>query len=304
VIIGVVIAAIGLTGCTADPAVDTPSAPSMATPSVSTPPLSEPGAADGAVQALIAKAGTNLAIRLAITDTTASMTYVQDEKAVTLGWQDGVVAPEDSDITYVGQAIFAVDSFNLSNVGAMFAQAAALTGSSTKQELQINEYNTGRVLMTVTTTPESQTIFFRQDATVINWLQFNTTDGVAEALRDVATGTDVIAVGLNEQGLYADAMVDNSTIERVVRPAKLPAYSALRTGSSDLKAFDPSILDAATLASMLSEKAPAIAGNPDATATWVIDTRDNLGAPTIRLSVGLTTRVYDLAGNDITDQVG
>jgi len=268
------------------------------------PPLSQPGQAAAAVKALVAKAGTSLAIRVAITDTTASMTYVADDKAVTLGWQSGVVAPEDSDITYVGQAIFDVDSFNLADVGAMFTQAAALTNSDNKQELQINEYNTGRVLMTVTTTPESQTIFFRQDATIINWLQFNTATGVAEALRDVDTGTDVIAIGLNDQGLYADAKVDSSTIERIVRPAKLPAYTAMRNASSDLTTFDPSTLDAGVLASLLSDKAPALAGTANPSATWVVDTRDNLGAPTIRLTVGLTTRVYDLAGNDITDQLG
>ena len=300
-IIGVLVAGVGLVGCSVLPPVNTPT-PSV-TPSGPQISLSQPGVAATIVGELVAKAGTNLAIRLVITDTTASMTFVQDDKAVTLGWQDGVVEPVDSDITYVGQAVFAVDSFTLTNVGQMFAEAAALTGSNAKQELQINEYNTGRVLMTVTTSPESQTIFFRQDATIINWLSFEAPAGVSEALRDVATGTDVIAVGLNDQGLYADARVDSSTIERIVRPAKLPAYSALRSASSDLTAFNPNILDATMLASLLADKAPELSGNADATATWVIDTRDNLGAPTIRLTVGLTTRVYDLAGADITDQV-
>jgi len=297
-------AAVTLVGCSATPPADTPTMTSASTPPVAVMSLTQPGAAQRVVKLLVAKAGTNLAIRLAITDTTASMTFVKDDKAVTIGWQDGAVSLEDSDVTYVGQAIFAVDSFNLADVGQMFAEAAALTGSDAKQELQINEYNTGRVLMTVTTSPESQTIFFRQDATIINWLSFSATAGVAEALRDVATGTNVIAVGLNDQGLYADARVDSSTIERIVRPAKLPAYSALRSASSDLTAFNPSVLNAATLASLLSDKAPTLTGNADATATWVIDTRDNLGAPTIRLTVGLTTRVYNLAGTDITDEVG
>jgi len=257
-----------------------------------------------AVNALVAKADTDLAIRVAITDTTASMTYVDNDNAVTLDWQDGTVSTEDSDITYVGQAIFEISSFNLTDVGAMFKKAADLTGSSNNQQLQINEYNTGRVLMTVTTSPESQTIFFRQDATVINWLKFDTTPDVAEALQDISTGTDVIAVGLNDQGLYADSVVDSSTIQRVVRPAKLPAYSALRSGSSDLTPFNPAILNASTLASLLSVTAPELAGNPNPSATWVIDMRDHLSAPTIRLTVGATTRVYDLSGTDITDQLG
>jgi len=301
-VIFVALAAVGLVGCSVIPPVDTPT-PSV-TPSLPAVSLSEPGVAATVVSELVAKAGTNLAIRLVITDTTASMTFVQDEKALTIGWLDGVVEPQDSDITYVGQAIFSVDSFTLNDVGQMFAEAAALTGSDAKQELQINEYNTGRVLMTVTTSPESQTIFFRQDATIINWLSFDTTAGVSEALRDVATGSDVIAIGLNDQGLYADARVDSSTIERIVRPAKLPAYAALRSASSDLAAFNPNVLDATMLASLLAEKAPELSGNADATATWVIDTRDDLGAPTIRLTVGLTTRVYDLTGTDITDKIG
>lgn len=265
-------------------------------------PLDRPGAANAAVAQLVAAAGTNLAIRVAITQQSASLTYVSGDTAVTLGWQDGAVSPQDSDVTYVGQTAFAVNSFNLSDVGRMFTQAAALTGSSANQELQINEYNTGHVLMTVTTSPESQTIFFRSDASLINWLSFTMTDGMAEALRDVATGGDVIALGLGEQGLYADVKVDASTIERTVRPAKLPAYSALRSASSDLAAFNPDVVDAATLASLLT-RAPALASKPDATATMVIDNRDNLGSPDIRISVGLTTRVYNLAGQDITDQV-
>jgi len=290
-----VVIVMALTGCASAPA------PQPA-PSSSAVPLSQPGAADAAVAQLVSAAGTNLAIRVAITQQTASLTYVTGDDAVTLGWKDGAVSPEDSDVTYVGQTAFAVSSFDLSDVGHMFAQAAALTGSSANQQLQINEYNTGRVLMTVTTSPESQTIFFRSDATIINWLSFTMADGMAEALRDVATGEDVIALGLNDQGFYADIRVDSATIERVVRPAKLPAYSALRSATSSLTAFDPNVVSAATLAKLLTQ-APILAGKPDAAATMVIDNRDNLGQPAIRVSVGLSTRVYSLAGVDITSQV-
>jgi len=304
ILISAVVAAFALAACAAPVPQNASTGPTITTPAPSYPPLSQPGAAQTAVNALVAQAGTDMAIRVAITDTTASMTYVDNDNAVTLDWQNGAVTTEDSDITYVGQAIFEISSFNLSDVGAMFKKAADLTGSSNNQQLQINEYNTGRVLMTVTTSPESQTIFFRQDATVINWLQFNTTAGVAEALSDVTTGANVIDIGLNDQGLYADTTVDSSTLQRVVRPAKLPAYSALRSGSSDLTPFNPAILNASTLASLLSVTAPELAGTPNPSASWVIDMRDHLSAPTIRLTVGPTTRVYNLAGTDITDQLG
>ena len=298
---------LALTACSTpdgppSPSASTPS-PTAAGPSSPGIDLRAPGLAAQAIGQLVAAAGTDQAIRLRVDQSTASLTYVDDEQAVTLGWDNGRIATLDSDINYVGQTGFAVSSFNLDDIGQMFAQAAQLAGSDTDQELQINEYNAGRVLMTVTTSPESQTIFFRPDASLINWLDFTNTDDVAEALADVAgDGVQVIALGVGDMGFFADVRVNASIIERRTRPAKLPAYSAQRSASSDLLSFNPSDIDPAVIARLLAD-VPAALDKADARASLAIDTRDDLGAPVIRVSVGLTTRAFTLDGSDITDQL-
>jgi len=262
-----------------------------------------PGAAINAVNQLTGLAHTKHAIKVTIDEFTATMTYVVGERAITLSWNNGQVAAADSDVHYVGQTGFDLSDFNLNNVGLMFAQAATLADSSTHQQLQINEYNAGRVMMTVTTSPESQTIFFRPDATLINWLVFATASGVREALQDVAgDGVEVVVLGLNDQGFYADVRDTQSVIERRTRPAKLPSYTALRTASSDYQAFSPRIINPAVVAHLLST-VPAAIGKADSRASLVIDRRDGLSQPLIRLSVGLTTRVFTLDGTDVTDEL-
>ena len=288
--------AVVLTACST---VTPPSTPHVA----SATNLTTPGVAQNAISQLVSTAGTPAAIKVTIDETTASMTYIANDQAVTLGWDAGVVAPMDSDVTYVGQASFAVADFNLQDIGAMFGQAAALTGSNEHQQLQINEYNNGKVLMTVTTSPESQTIFFRADASLVNWLAFTTVSGVATGLADVDTdGTPVVAIGINDQGLYADALVGTSIIERHTRPTKLPTYSAQRSGTVNYPAFSPTALTPQVIAGLLSNS-PTVFGKPSAHASLVIDSRDNIGTPVIRVTVGLTTRAYSLDGQDITDQL-
>ena len=49
------------------------------------------------------------------------------------------------------------------------------------QNLQIVEYNEGTVLMTVSTKPESRTVFFRRDGSVVNHIDFATPTGMTEA---------------------------------------------------------------------------------------------------------------------------
>ncbi|MCL2782422.1 MAG: hypothetical protein FWD80_00385 [Propionibacteriaceae bacterium] len=286
------------------PVAPTPSrTPSLTTPSPSGPDLRQPGAATLAVDQLATAAGTTRAIRVTIDQSTASMTYIKDSAAVTLGWNNGAIAPLDSDVSYVGQTSFYISQFNLDNVGRMFSQAATLADSNTAQELQINEYNSGRVLMTVTTSPESQTIFFRADGSLINWLVFTTSSGVTEALRDVAgDGVDVIAIGLNDQGFYADVRISQQIIERRTRPAKLPAYTAQRTASVTDQAFSPQEINPAVVANLLMTM-PGTLDKPDTPARLLIDMRNDLGVPVIHITVGLTTKDFSLDGTDITNEL-
>jgi len=290
---------VALAGC----AVTGPDAPSTAPSSNPACNLATPGAATAAVGKLVNAAGTSQAIRVTIDLCAASLTYLQNDEAISLGWEDGQVATLDSDVVYVGQAGFDVYTFNFNNVGLMFTEAANLAGSSDNQELQINEYNDGRVLMTVTTSPESQTIFFQPDATLVPWLDFTTPAGLAAALTDVAgDGVQLLDLGLDDEGFYADVRVTQTIIERRTRPAKQPAYIAQRTAASTYQSFGAGIINTYVLSNLLNT-VPASLDKPDARTSLIIDRRDSLPQPIIRISVGLTTRLFTLDGIDVTDQL-
>jgi hypothetical protein len=158
--------------------------------------------------------------------------------------------------------------------------------------------------MTVTTSPESQTVFFRPDGSMIDTLDFTTADGIAEALRDtVGDNVQVVQIGIDGISLWADVRVNQTSEEHRVRPAKLPAYTAIRGASTKNAAFPPSQLDPTVVANLLATL-PGKLGNADSSITMVMDTRDDLGYPVMRFTVGLTTVAYRPDGTDITKQVG
>ena len=242
-------------------------------------------------------------VRVTVTRADATLTYVKDDKTVTLDWEGGDVVPVDSGITYVDQTPFDPADFDLGDVGALFSQASAVAGSHSNQELQINEYNQGKVLMTVTTSPESQTIFFRPDATMIDAVSLTTTAGVAEALADTTgDGAEVVQIGADATSFWADVRVSQTQIEHRVRPAKLPSYTVVRNASTKQEAFSPTQVQPAVLARLLATL-PAQLGSPNSTVSMVMDMRDGLAYPTMRFTVGLTTVVYSPSGVDITKQV-
>jgi len=292
-----------LTACTqpsppSPPPPPTPSPATAGTTAARSVNLLNPGAARAGLNQLMVASGGSQAIRVTVTSALATLTYVTQDTAHTLQWDSGTITEIDSDVTYVGQTAFSLATFDLDDIGRFFAQAAALTGSSSRQELQINEFNNGRVLMTVTTTPESQTIFFRPDGSIIDWLSFTMAAGIREGLSDVTDGTtEVVAIGLTDQGLYADVAVSPTVIERRTRPTRLPAYSAQRTATALGPAFDPSLVDPYVVARLLSA-APADAARPDTTATMSIDAREG-GPPLIHINVGLASSTYTLAGEQI-----
>ncbi|MCL1841636.1 MAG: hypothetical protein FWF75_07835 [Propionibacteriaceae bacterium] len=299
--IAAVLAGLLVAGCGTAPTV--PSATKTPSPSSPSINLAAPGAASAAVSQLVAQTHGNPVIRITVTTTDATLTYVQDDQAITLDWDGGQVTPVDSGITYVDQQPFDPSDFNLRDIGSLFAQASAVAGSSAQQELQINEYNQGKVLMTVTTSPESQTIFFRPDGTMINAISFTTVAGITEAMADTTgDGAQVIQIGIDATQFWADVRVSPTEIEHRVRPAKLPEYTVVRKATTKDETFAPSQVEPAVVAHLMATL-PAQLASPTSSISMVMDMRSNLGFPTMRFTVGLTTVVYSPSGNDITQQL-
>jgi len=298
--VGLLLASLAGCGPTATPS----ASPSASTLTTAAPDLTAPGAAQRAVEALQADAGGHPVVRVTVQRTGATLTYVADAQAVTLGWTDGVIAPVQSNVTFVDQQSFNPAAYSLGDVGALFRQAADVAGSDTAQELQINEYNQGRVLMTVTTTPESATVFFSPDGTIIPVLDLTTAAGLAQAIADTTTGTTgVVALGLDAGGWWADVRVGPTQVEHRVRPAKLPAYTVVRDERNTATPFAPGLADPAVIASLLAA-APGRLGRPATAITFTMDTRDALGYPVLHVSSGTATLAFTPGGTDITNLVG
>ena len=327
-----------------------PSAISSSTPALSSGSasataglLTRPGAARAAIDELVAAAGTHQAVKVDISATEASLSIVRNGQPLTWAWTDGVVGRAQSDIANVNQASFDPDTFNLDNVGELFQVAAQMSGSKQNQQLQIVEYNQGQVLMTVTTNPESATVFFRPDGTLVHTLDFTTAEGISEALRDcLGNATQAGVIGYRPgSGLYVELPSDQQgVITLVTRPTSLPRWAASEKGDLP-QLFDTSLVNPAVIASIIqlawagapvspnavasatgSGSAPSHPSSPTSSATttsqgsasdeassadsvqWVIDRRDKLAQPVLRVTAHGRTRAFTLDGTEVTHLVG
>lgn len=283
------------------PSPSTP-ASSPATPAVD---LTRPGEARAVIAQLSGRSGTQQAIRVTITRWEATLTYVEKDKARTLQWRQGEISEMDSDVAWIQQAQFTPAEFALDDVGALFDRAAAVSSSAETQELQINEYNEGRVLMTVTTTPESSTVFFRADGSLINTLDFTTTSGVTEALADLTdSSTALLGLGYSpDLGMWVDVVARPGVVERRIRPAKLPPYHAERNASTTMDTFEPSVIRPEVIATQLLLASLVPGQSQRAEVTFVMDRRDGEASPVLRFTVQGSTTLRDLDGNDITERL-
>lgn len=325
-LVGALLAIMLLSACTAptpaqSPEPLTPRASPAQTPVID---LTQDGNARRAVDELTARAGDRPVIRVTVNAFEATLTYLEpkpapppaktaspdaptDYKAMSLGWVGGTIEELDSDVEYIHQAAFNPADFNLDGVTQMFENAAAVSGSSSQQELQINEYNQGRVLMTVTTNPETSTVFFRHDGSLIARLDFSTEQGLGEGLRDaVDSAAQVISVGLlpDNAGLFADVIAQEGIVERRIRQSTLPMFSSQRKQpTTTLATFDPAVISPAVIAVQVDSLPVRLQADPDAAVLFTIAVEPRLEAPVMTFNVAGATVVTDLDGNDITEQL-
>jgi len=227
-------------------------------------------------------------------------------------------------------------------VGELFQVAAQVSGSKQNQQLQIVEYNQGQVLMTVTTNPESATVFFRPDGTLVHSLDFTTAEGISEALRDcLGSATQAGVIGYRpDSGLYVELPGDQQGVITVVtRPKSLPRWAASEKGTLP-QPFDVSLVNPAVIANIIqlasagapvspdavtspsgpgsggpTSTSPTPSASPTGQATasdessagsvqWVIDRRDKLAQPVLRVTAHGSTRAFTLDGTEVTHLVG
>jgi hypothetical protein len=306
-VFGVAVGALaGLAGCSATTSRPSASpAPSRASSSSSVPlrDFTKPGEATAVINELVTAAGTINAIKVEISVHDASLSIVTGMTAKTWAWRNGKIEVVESDTQFVGQKIFDPRDFDVSDLAGMFARAAKLAKSDSGQQLQIVEYADRTVYMTVTTNPESLTVFFRQNGTLVSQVDLTTLAGLQEAYNDVVGDKKLVnALGIlpNQGGMYVDVEVLD-TIVRTVRQPRLPVRTATRRETTTLVPFDPALVKPAVIASSLAN----ISGKSDNQTPapgWslVVDSRDKTPEPRMYFTVGGTQTVLTLDGVDVT----
>lgn len=280
-----------LVGC------DKEAKPTDPSPTPSTELLT-PGAAQKVVGELLGQiADPSSVVRLRITGDQARLTYVDEwSKPVSEIWRDGKITTQDEGTDTVVSSSFDPRDFNISDVGAMFEKSAQLCGSAENQELQITEYANSKILMTVSTTPESSTVFFRPDATVIMPLDFTSAEDVSQALTEaVGPSTRILAAGLTADQLWVDVASGPGTVTRRIRKTSVPVYSLQRKQSISDEPFAPSLIDA----KILAEKFATAAESESKDFVATVKQQEDEDQPFINFSYGGTQELTSLDGTPI-----
>lgn len=287
-----------LVGCVQ---VATPS-PSL-TPTPTGPDFTRPGQASAMVQRLLTEAGHQRALLVEVTKTSVQVSMLDsDQTPVTWAYRDGEIGQVPSDLAYVDQATFDIDRFNISDVGALFRAAASMSGSEQNQSLTIVDYSGGEVMMSVSTVPESRTVFFNPNGSLLEILDFDTPGGVARGI-DAAVGPRLSVYSVtveSELGAWVDYPGTDEKVVRRTRTAKVPVTTNIRAENVDLPVFSTGLIEAEAI----WEVVDAVRGTSEVpeSATWsvVIDDRSRLGIPRMHFAIGSKVLTTDLSGNVIS----
>ena len=261
-----------------------------------------PGQAQQVVAGLADRAAGPI-VRVAITRTSAQVTYVgEGDRPASVSWDRGEVSTNDEGTDLVTAASFNPADFDLSDVAALFAQAAEISGSSEEQQLQINEYNQGQILITVTTYPETTTVFFTPDGTLIPRLDLTDDEDLATAIADVTKGEAPNTLVITpDQQVAADYQLADGIVERRTRPANGPVYTTQRKDEISPLTFDQAQLDVATLGVIIRTYPGMLSRSADSPITLTIARSLSDPAPRIRVEVEGEVAVLRLDGTRVDE---
>ena len=192
---------------------------------------------------------------MTITRSSVHITYrnrhSDDMLAHTIAWKKGQIATVDEGTDQVFATSFQPQRFNLDDIVEIFNQAARVSGSDLNQQLQITEYDHGSIMMTVTTSPESSTVFFYADATMMPRLDYRSAISIRQGLDDVLLGSRRISsFAVDESQLWVDIDRGHGTVERRTRQQFVPSYRWSRRQDISCS-FDPALIDPSVIASLM-----------------------------------------------------
>ena len=252
------------------------------------------------VDSLVTQAGSTRALMVEITGKSVQVSVLSAEgKPVTWAHREGKSAEVPSDLAYVDQATFDASAFNLSDIGGLFRAAASQSGSEEDQRLTIVDYSGGEVMMSVSTFPESRTVFFNPDGSLVDVLNFDAPGGIENGITEtLGLQLTVYSVTVqSDEGAWADYPGDEEgTTVRRTRTAKVPVTTNTRKETPDLPVFVAAGIRPDAVWSVVD----AVRGTGDVPedAAWsvMIDDRERTGVPRMYFTVGPQSVTTDLDG--------
>lgn len=242
-------------------------------------------------------------LKVDLTTKQATLTALQPDKGVaSYRWENGEITKVDSDIQYLDQKTFDPAQYPLDSLGRMF-DIADLRGVRGELVLQIVEYREGQVVMTVTSRPESKTVFFNKDGTAVASLGLTSvadlTAGIGEVVGDAK---EVYSVTLSPTlGYSADLPdADKGVVLNRTRPAEMPVFETRRTENPSVAPFDPALVQPAGLAKAISK----FQKTPDEACTVTVDMSLKRSAPVAKVDCAGSVHYADMDGRDMTELVG
>jgi len=254
-----------------------------------------PGAAADMVDKLMETAGSTHVVNVELTKTEAHVSVVIGQDVLTYAYRDSQISQIDSDIAYVGQAIFDPRRFDLTNLGDLFTQAAVISGSDQGQQLQIVDYNDGTIYMNVTTNPDTVPVFFTPAGVLIRPLDPTDVLGLASELTEV-TGPAAVRVGVSSDGsVYADLPAGPAQVLRIVRTSRFPVRTQLKSDSSELVPFDSGVITPRMVYDILQRASIHLDKSLDDGFDLVISRTGDDREPTATVTMGLKTTHLSLS---------
>ncbi|PFG17379.1 hypothetical protein ATK74_1946 [Propionicimonas paludicola] len=296
-----------LAGCT--PASLTPSTPPKAVVSASPSPTASAidftrvGAARNMIDQLIAAAGSDELLMAEVTADTVQIGVLKNGQASTWAYRDGTVGKVIGDLTYVNQATFDISRFNIDNVGAIFDAAAAVSGSSQDQALNIVDNAGGDVVMSVTTVPETKTVFFNPNGSLLKLLDFDNVDSIQTGLEE-ALGIRTLVYSITISASQGVQVVCTGGTNRLVhrsRGLRVPVTAVTIPGTRDLPEFSATKVDPVTIWRVVHSLRDGKRAAVDADWKVVIDDREGHGTARMHFSVGSLNVTTTLGGVTLSE---
>lgn len=301
-------AALLLVGCGPTPPAtpESPSTPASVNPTAFPRPLPVTGnLTDGSnalrvVKALDDAAGHRPALKLDVTPDSATLTVLTgDRQALAYQWSNDALDLATTDFQYLKQGTFTPTDYPLASIGTMFKEAQRL-GVKGDLVFQIQEYGQGSITQSISSRPETTTVFFRPDATPVPRI------GV-ETARDVAAGLEAVTKGLpritqfgfsKERGYWAFAPADEQIVTRI-RKDQVPTFETRKSGTTEDMPFDASLIDPAAALQAITHARTS----DDEQCQLTVEQTKRWPEPFMTVRCGVRTTHASLAGEDIDDEL-